>query len=525
MKPLKVSNLSVRFPGQPMAAVQDVSLELIPGETLALVGESGSGKSLTALSILRLLPPQAQLSADKMVLGEEDILNINATRLKRLRGGQVGMIFQEPLSALNPLHNVEKQISEILFVHQGLSKSGARKRCLELLELVHLPQPEMMLARFPHQLSGGQRQRVMIAMALANNPSVLIADEPTTALDVTVQAGILALIKSLQEKLGLAVLLITHDLGVVAHHSDRLAVMHRGCIVETGPTSDVLASPSHEYTRHLLNSEPGGVAPQSDSTRPWHLRSRDLRVWFAQNPGGLFRKKSWFHAVDGVTLNLRRGETLGVVGESGSGKSTLAQALLRLIDSRGEIVLDSQRLDTLKGRAMTPWRARMQVVFQDPWGTLNPRMTIGQIIEEGLRVHYRTMDQATRDQRVSQMLDEVGLNADMRHRYPHEFSGGQRQRIAIARALILRPELLVLDEPTSALDRSVQHQVLDLLKQLQDRYQLSYLFISHDLKVVRSISHHLMVMKDGKVVEHGDTETVFKEPRSDYTKKLIEAAF
>ncbi len=526
MSRLEIRNLSVRFGTDQPPVVDDVSLSLTAGRMLALVGESGSGKSVTALSILRLLPPQASVQATAMTLNDEDILHLPENALRGLRGGRIGMVFQEPLSALNPLHTVEKQINESLAIHQGLSRNAARQRTLELLEQVHLPEPDTMLGRYPHQLSGGQRQRVMIALALANNPSVLIADEPTTALDVTVQAGILDLLKQLQAELGLAVLLITHDLGVVARYAEDIAVMHHGRIVETGATEQVLAAPQDDYTRHLLAAEPGGEPPVPDPGRPVHLQTRDLQVRFVQNSSGLLARKQYFHAVDGVDLTLRRGETLGVVGESGSGKSTLALAILRLLESRGEIWLEDTRLDALRGnRQLRPWRARMQVVFQDPWSTLNPRMTVGQIIEEGLKVHQRQMPQAEREQNVATMLTEVGLPAECRHRYPHEFSGGQRQRIAIARALILRPALLVLDEPTSALDRSVQHQVLELLRDLQARHALSYVFISHDLKLVRAISHELIVMRHGKALESGPTEAIFRAPQHDYTRSLIDAAF
>lgn len=524
MSRLQIENLSVRFgTGEPV--VNQVSLTLQPGRMLALVGESGSGKSVTAHSILRLLPPQAHVSADSMTFEGRNLLTQTEQQLRGLRGGRIGMIFQEPLSALNPLHTVEKQISESIAVHQGLSRSATRKRVLNLLEKVRLPHPESLLGRYPHQLSGGQRQRVMIAMALANDPAVLVADEPTTALDVTVQAGILDLIKQLQQDMGLAVLLITHDLGLVSRYAEDIAVMHRGCIVEQGLTAQVMRAPTADYTRHLLAAEPGGSPPVADPNRPAHLRTRNLRVWFPQGPKTLFGRKSWSRAVDGVDSLVRRGETLGVVGESGSGKSTLAMAILRLIESRGDIELDGTRLDLLNRRAMTPWRSRMQVVFQDPWGTLNPRMTVGQIIGEGLQVHRPGLNSAERAAQVAAILEEVGLPATWQHRYPHEFSGGQRQRIAIARALILRPELLILDEPTSALDRSVQHQVLELLRDLQARHGLSYIFISHDLKLVRAISHQLVVMRDGKALEQGPTEAIFRDPQHDYTRTLIDAAF
>lgn len=520
---LAINNLTIRFPGQEKPAVNQLSLSLAAGRMLALVGESGSGKSLTALSVPQLLPSQANWHADSIMLDGEDLSRVSPLRLRALRGHRIGIIFQEPLSALNPLHNVAKQLAESLQIHQSLTAPQTRQRSLELLQRVQLPEPETMLSRYPHQLSGGQRQRVMIAIALANNPSVLIADEPTTALDVTVQQGILDLLKDLQRELNLAVLLITHDLGVVARYAEDMAVMNQGEIVERGVTQEVLAAPQHAYTQKLLGAEPHGTAPEGDANKPVHLQGEDIFVWFKQPR--TWRRHDWFHAVSDVSFSLRQGETLGIVGESGSGKSTLALALLRLLDSRGSIRLGSTQLDQLRGRALTPLRKRMQVVFQDPWATLNPRMTVGQIVAEGLTVHAPELNRAERDSRVAVMLDEVGLDAQARHRYPHEFSGGQRQRIAIARALILQPELLVLDEPTSALDRSIQHQVLELLRDLQQRHKLTYVFISHDLKVVRSISHHLLVMRHGRVVESGATEQVFAKPQQQYTQLLLDAAF
>lgn len=525
MKPrLEIRNLSVRFAGQSNAAVDNVSLTVGPGRMRALVGESGSGKTLTALSILKLLPPQAQCDARGIYLDEEDIFHAPVKRLRELRGGRIGMIFQEPLSALNPLKQVEQQVRENIQVHQPLTREATRARVLELLHQVRLPEPETLLARYPHQLSGGQRQRVMIAMALANNPTVLIADEPTTALDVTVQEGVLDLLKALQRDLQLSVLLITHDLGIVARYAEDVSVMCDGKIVEQGETLQVLAEPAHEYTRHLLANAPAGSAPAASDQAPVQLEARQLSVHFQQRKGWLGKAEPLI-AVDSVDLHVRSGETLGIVGESGSGKSTLAMALLRLLPSNGTIRLGEVQLDRLQGRAVTPYRSRMQVVFQDPWGTLNPRLTIGQIVAEGLRVHQPGLSAEHRDQRVCETLTEVGLDASAQHRYPHEFSGGQRQRIAIARALILRPQVLVLDEPTSALDRSVQHQVLELLKELQKRHGLTYILISHDLRVVRSISHRLLVMHEGKVVESGPTEAIFTDPQQPYTRRLLHAAF
>lgn len=521
---LSIKNLKVTFPGQAHAAVDGVDMHIEQGQMHALVGESGSGKSLTALSILRLLPSSATVSCDAIAFAGDDIASWSEAKLRTLRGGKIGMIFQEPLTALNPLHNIEKQICENILIHQQLSPAAVRARCLELLQQVQLPDPETMLGRYPHQLSGGQRQRVMIAMALANNPSLLIADEPTTALDVTVQEAILDLLKQLQRDLNLGVLLITHDLGIVQRYAEQVSVMCAGKIVEQGATETVLAAPTHKYTRHLLATKPGGIAPAMPADAATLLHVEKLSVEFQQREGWL-GKRTQFTAVSGADISVARGTTLGIVGESGSGKSTLAMAILRLLPSTGSIVLGDTRLDSLSGNAVRPFRSRMQVVFQDPWGTLNPRMTIGQIIAEGLEVHRKDLNQTQRDEKVCAILQEVDLDTDMRNRYPHEFSGGQRQRIAIARALILEPELLILDEPTSALDRSVQYQVLELLRSIQERHNLTYLFISHDLRVVRSVSHSLVVMKDGAIVESGLTEQVFTSPQQPYTQRLIHSAF
>lgn len=525
MSLLAVDGLNIRFPDQATNTVSDVSFSIDAGEMLALVGESGSGKSLTALSLLQLLPAQALCSRRTVTFDGVDVTSLTPSRLRHLRGGDIGMIFQEPLSALNPLHTVEKQITEALFIHQGLSRTAAKKRCLELLQQVHMPDPEQFLQRHPHQLSGGQRQRVMIATSLANNPRLLIADEPTTALDVTVQAGIMALLKQLQKELNLAILFISHDIGLVQRYADRVAVMQQGRIVESGTVAQVFKQPSHAYTLELINSEPVGnaPAPMSSSTL---LNVAGLSVNFplAKKKLSHWWNKPTLEAVKDANLQLNKGETLAVVGESGSGKSTLALAILKLLNSRGDIYFNNQNLQQLNRQQLIPWRRRMQVVFQDPFGSLNPHMTVAQLVTEGLKVHHRQMQPSKRQQLLLQQLEAVGLEADCQFRYPHEFSGGQRQRIAIARALILQPELLILDEPTSALDRSIQFQLLELLKQLQVTQHLSYLFISHDLAVVRSISHRLVVMQAGKIVESGTTEAIFSAPQEAYTQRLMAAA-
>jgi len=525
MSLLRLEDLSVWFNHPARPAVDRVSLSVDAGRTLALVGESGSGKSLTAMSVLDLLPDGAGRQATAIELDGENVLNWSAKRRRALRGGRIGTIFQEPLTALNPLHRVERQIGEAIRIHQGLGRTAIRRRCLTLLEQVELPATEDMLKRYPHQLSGGQRQRVMIAMALANDPALLIADEPTTALDVTIQETILDLLRRLQRERNLGILLISHDLGLVGRYADQVAVMHQGRIVETGATRELLENPAHDYTRHLLAAEPGGHPEPLTDQAPTLLNAEALSVSFKGPRRGWFGRGAPLAAVDDLSLTLRRGETLGVVGESGSGKSTLALALLRLIPANGKVALLDQPLDRLSGAALRPWRRHMQVVFQDPFGSLNPRLSVGRAVDEGLRVHHKELDAAQRAERTRALLQEVGLPADSAERYPHEFSGGQRQRIAIARALIVEPDLLILDEPTSALDRSVQAQVLELLKGLQQRRGLSYLFISHDLKVVRAISHRLLVMRHGRVVEHGDTERVFNAPQQAYTRRLIEAAY
>ena len=519
---LSIRDLTIAFGAN--TAAHQVSLDIAPGETVALVGESGSGKSVTALSVLRLLPPSATLSG-KVLFKGRDLVSAPDAELRAVRGNDISMIFQEPMSSLNPVHTVERQIGEVLAIHRGLRGTAARARILELLDAVGIPDPAGRLASYPHQLSGGQRQRVMIAMALANEPDLLIADEPTTALDVTVQAQILALLKSLQARLGMAMLFITHDLGIVRRLADRVCVMTKGEIVETGPVETVFANPQHAYTRHLLTAEPKGKPPSPAADAPAIVDVADLKVWFPIKRGILRRTVGHIRAVDGVDLSIRQGETLGVVGESGSGKSSLGYALLRLIPSDGRIVVLGNAIQGRSWKAMRPLRADMQIVFQDPFGSLSPRMSVSQIIEEGLAVHRRELGAAERDARVVAALTEVGLDPATRHRYPHEFSGGQRQRIAIARAMVLEPHFVVLDEPTSALDVSIQAQVVDLLRAIQQRRGLTYLFISHDLKVVRALANRLMVMRDGKVVEAGEAASIFANPQTDYTRALMAAAF
>ena len=525
---LDVRDLSVDFGKGETAnhAVRQVSFRIGAGETVALVGESGSGKSVSALSILKLLayPPASHPSGQVLFKGE-DLLKADERRLRQVRGAQIALIPQEPMNSLNPLHTIDKQVGEVLRLHQGMSFSQARTRTLELLARVGINDAEKRLGAYPHQLSGGQRQRVMIAMALANKPDLLIADEPTTALDVTIQAQILALLKDLQAELGMAMLLITHDLGIVRKFAERVYVMQKGEVVESGAAKAVFETPQHPYTKHLLAAEPKGVAPPMNANAPVVMETDNLKVYFPIKTGFLRRTTDYVRAVDGLTLKLRAGETLGVVGESGSGKTTLGLAILRLISSEGPIAYVGNRIDGLKSKEMRPLRKEMQVVFQDPYGSLSPRLSVGQIIEEGLTVQNPDLSAAQRRERVGKALEEVGLEAAMQDRYPHEFSGGQRQRIAIARAMVLEPKFVMLDEPTSALDMSVQAQIVDLLRDLQRRRQLSYLFISHDLKVVRALSSYVIVMRNGKVVEEGPTERIFKAPEAGYTKALLAAAF
>ncbi|PWE37804.1 microcin ABC transporter ATP-binding protein [Pseudomonas prosekii] len=516
---IEIRDLSVAFSGQ--TVVRNLCLDIRPGECLALVGESGSGKSVTAHSILQLLPEEGTVTTGSIRYRGQELVGADAKVLRQLRGDRIAMIFQEPMTSLNPLHSIEKQIGETLLVHKGLAGKAAQARILELLGLVGIQHPKERIKAYPHQLSGGQRQRVMIAMALACEPELLIADEPTTALDVTVQRKILLLLKSLQQRLGMSLLLISHDLNLVRSIAQRVCVMKAGEIVEQAPCETLFTEPKHPYSCVLLNAEPEGEALPRDE-RENVLEVDDLRVKFALG-GGLFQRKTYLHAVDGISLNVQRGKTLGIVGESGSGKSTLGQAILRLLDSEGSIRFQGEALEGLTQKQLRPWRKKMQVVFQDPFGSLSPRMSVAQIISEGLEVHSQlTAEQCKAE--VIRALEEVGLDPQSRHRYPHEFSGGQRQRIAIARALVLKPALILLDEPTSALDRTVQKQVVALLRDLQEKHGLTYLFISHDLAVVRALAHDMIVIKDGKVVESGASHDVFDAPQHPYTKELLAAA-
>ncbi|WP_439514920.1 ABC transporter ATP-binding protein [Oceanibaculum nanhaiense] len=525
---LQVHNLSVDFTvqGRTVRAVKHIAFEIGQGETVALVGESGSGKSVSALSILQLLPyPTAQHPGGSIRFEGVELLDQDLAALRKVRGNDISIIFQEPMTSLNPLHTVEKQISEILFVHRGLSNDAARLRVLELLRQVGLDDAEQRLASYPHQLSGGQRQRVMIAMALANEPKLLIADEPTTALDVTIQAQILALLKKLQRETGMSMLFITHDLGVVRKIADRVYVMTEGEIVEEGPVGNVFDDPQHAYTRKLMGAVPKGAPQPMPEGAPLVLEGQDVRVWFPVKRGLLRRTVGHVKAVDGVDVDIREGETLGVVGESGSGKTTLGLALLRLERSQGAIRFKGQDIAGKGNAAMRPLRREMQIVFQDPFSALSPRLSVSEIVGEGLTVHRLAANSAERERMICQALEEVGLDPAWRHRYPHEFSGGQRQRIAIARAMVLKPRLVVLDEPTSALDMSVQGQIVDLLRGLQQRHRLAYLFISHDLRVVRAMAHRVIVLRNGKTVEHGPAEAIFERPQQPYTKALLKAAF
>jgi microcin C transport system ATP-binding protein len=507
-------------------AVRNISFHIEQGETFALVGESGAGKSVTALSIMKLLPARkAIFPTGSILFHNNNIMNATDDVLRNMRGNGISMIFQEPMTSLNPLHTIEKQLSEGLILHQKISPEKARENVIDLLKLVRLSDAENRLNAYPHQLSGGQRQRVMIAMALANKPELLIADEPTTALDVTIQAEILELLKNLQKKLHMSLLLITHDLFVVRKMSDRVGVMKDGEIVETGDVGTLFQEPKHEYTRYLISSElytSSGTKKPKDSTV---LKTKDLRVSFPIYKGVFRSIRGYVHAVKDISIDVKEGQTIGLVGESGSGKTTFGLAVLRLVSSQGSIEFQGQEIQGLKSKETRPLRKEMQIIFQDPFASLNPRLTVGQILDEGLQIHESLSSKAERDDRIGESLVEVGLERDMIRRYPHEFSGGQRQRICIARALILKPRFLILDEPTSALDMSVQTQVLDLLKELQNRYNLAYLFISHDLRVVRAISHEIMVIKDGALVEYGTAEEIFENPQDVYTKRLLDAAF
>ncbi|WP_343313187.1 ABC transporter ATP-binding protein [Brucella sp. BE17] len=525
---LSIRDLSVAFrqDGEDRLSVDRVSFDIEAGETVALVGESGSGKSVSALSVLKLLPyPSASHPSGEILFNGQNLMTASEPELRRVRGNDITMIFQEPMTSLNPLHTVERQIGEILKMHQGMGDKAARARTLELLHEVGIREPEKRLAAFPHQLSGGQRQRVMIAMALANKPKLLIADEPTTALDVTVQAQILKLLAELKASQGMAMLFITHDLDVVRKIADKVCVMNGGKIVEAGPTEDIFENPQHDYTKHLLSAEPKGEPPAANPSAKPVIEGKDIRVWFPIKKGFLRKTVDHVKAVDGVDVSLRTGQTLGVVGESGSGKTTLGLALSRMISSKGEIRFDGRDIAKFSFADMRPLRREMQIVFQDPFGSLSPRMTIADIIAEGLLVHEPKLSADERDERVVAALKEVNLNPETRFRYPHEFSGGQRQRIAIARALALNPKFVMLDEPTSALDKSVQAQVVDLLRALQKKHDLAYLFISHDLRVVRALANDVMVMRNGNVVEYGPAQEVFANPKTDYTKALMAAAF
>ncbi|MDP6872123.1 MAG: ABC transporter ATP-binding protein [Alphaproteobacteria bacterium] len=527
-KLLQVRDLSVDFQveGGQSHAVRKISFDLSAGETLAIVGESGSGKSVTALSILQLLPyPTASHPSGSINYRGQELLGADEDTLHAARGNNISMIFQEPMTALNPLHVVERQVGEVLALHKNMNPAQARERILELLHLVGIHEPEKRLGAYPHQLSGGQRQRVMIAMALANEPEILIADEPTTALDVTIQAQILALLQDLQAKLGMAMILITHDLGVVRHMADRVAVMTQGEIVEQAAVEEIFNRPQHDYTKHLLGAQPKGHPAPAPADAATVMTAENLRVWFPIKAGVFRRTVDHVRAVDEISLEVREGHTVGVVGESGSGKTTLGLALLRLISSQGAINFEGQSIDGLSGKVLRPLRRQMQVVFQDPFSSLSPRMSIAQIIEEGLLVHGEGGGYDERRALIAQTLVEVGLEPGAMDRFPHEFSGGQRQRVAIARAMVLQPRFVVLDEPTSALDVSVQAQIVDLLRDLQQRHRLAYLFISHDLKVVRALADEVIVLRDGKVMEQGQAAQIFDDPQTDYTKALMAAAF
>ena len=525
---LAIRDLSVAFhqQGRTSLAVDQISFEIRRGECVALVGESGSGKSVSALSILKLLPyPVASHPSGSIRFKGRELLKLSENDMREIRGNDISVIFQEPMTSLNPLQTVGAQIGETLQLHQKIGAASVRARTLELLRQVGIPDPETRMGSYPHQLSGGQRQRVMIAMALANEPDLLIADEPTTALDVTVQAQILALLADIRARLGMSLLFITHDLGIVRRIADRVCVMNGGKIVEQGPVEQVFTAPKHPYTRALLAAEPKPDPAPPRPNAPVVMSADDLKVWFPVKRGLLRSVVGHIKAVDGVSVAVRKGETLGVVGESGSGKTTLGLALLRLISSDGPIVFLGRDIQGLRFKAMRPFRRDMQIVFQDPFGSLSPRMSVGDIVAEGLSVHQRQLSPAEREARVVKALEDVGLDPETRYRYPHEFSGGQRQRISIARAVVLEPSFVVLDEPTSALDMLFQAQMVDLLRELQRKHDLTYMFISHDLRVVASLASHLIVMRHGKVVEEGPASELFKNPKTDYTRALFAAAF
>jgi microcin C transport system ATP-binding protein len=525
---LDVRDLSVAFhqPSGTSTAVDRISFSIERGDCVALVGESGSGKSVSALSVLKLLPyPSASHPSGSILFKGRELLTLSEHEIRSIRGNDISIIFQEPMTSLNPLHTIEMQIGEVLRLHNDIGSRMVRSRTLELLTQVGIPDPETRLGSYPHQLSGGQRQRVMIAMALANEPDLLIADEPTTALDVTVQAQILALLADIRKRLGMSLLFITHDLGIVRRIADVVCVMNGGKIVEQGPVEQVFTAPKHPYTRALLTAEPKPDPAPPRPESPVVMSADNLKVWFPVKRGLMRSTVGHIKAVDGVSLSVRKGETLGVVGESGSGKTTLGLALLRLISSDGPIVFLGKDIQGLRFEAMRPIRRDMQIVFQDPFGALSPRMSVGDIVAEGLTVHQKSLSEAERDARVIRALRDVGLDPATRFRYPHEFSGGQRQRISIARAVVLEPNFVVLDEPTSALDMLFQAQMVDLLRELQRKRDLTYMFISHDLRVVASLASHLIVMRNGKVVEEGPASDLFKSPKTDYTRALFAAAF
>ena len=525
---LKIQNLSVDFktPGGTFHAVKDVSFNIEKGQTVALVGESGSGKSVTAMSVMQLLPyPLASHTENSSIIFEGDeLVGKGESFMRTIRGQQIGMIFQEPQSALNPLHTIEKQIAEVLFLHQNMNKNDAKARVLELMDLVGLESLKDRLNAYPHQLSGGQRQRVMIAMALANNPELLIADEPTTALDVTIQAQILELLQDLKERLNMSLLLITHDLTIVEKMADHVCVMQAGEIVEQKSARDLFAAPAHDYTKMLLNAQPKGAALPAEPDAPVIVEGTNIKIHFPKTKNFFGKTTAWVKAVDNIDIVAKKGQTIGVVGESGSGKSTLGMGLLKLIRAEGKISFEGQPLANYSQKDMLPLREDMQIVFQDPYGSLSPRLSVGQIIGEGLEIHRKNLSKDAREKLVIEALQDVSMDPETRHRYPHEFSGGQRQRISIARAIVLQPKFIVLDEPTSALDLSVQAQIVDLLRELQDKRDLSYMFISHDLRVVRAMAHDLIVMQNGHVVEAGPAAEIFENPKEDYTKQLLEAA-